>query len=46
MGGQICFSVDREGSVARDRASLHLEAEITQNGVTRCEGVWGTFDAA
>ena len=45
MGDQIRLPIYRKGSVARDRASLHLEVEVTKNGITCCEGVRGTLDA-
>ena len=45
MVDQIRPPIHRKGSVARDQASLHLEVEVTRDGNTRCEGVWGTVDA-
>ena len=44
MGDQIRLPINRKGSVARNRALLHLEVEVTKNGITCCEGVLGTLD--
>ena len=40
MGDQIRLPIDRKGSVARDRASLHLEVKVTKNGIPAVKEFW------
>ena len=44
MADQIRPPINRKGCVARNRVSLHLEVEVTKNGITCCERVLGTLD--
>jgi len=46
MGVQVWLHTNGEDGVAGDRASLHLEVEITENGISCREGIWGTLDEA
>jgi len=46
MGVQVCLHTNGKGGVAGDRASLHLEVEITENGISCREGIRGTLDEA
>jgi len=43
---QVCLQINGDGGAAKDRASLHLEVEITENGISCREGIRGTFDEA
>ena len=45
-GVQVCLPIDGEGGAARDWASLHLEVEVTEDGITCRERICGTLDAA
>jgi len=47
VGVQIRISVNRKGGIVRDRTSLQLEIEVTENGIAcheRIRGAVGEFD--
>jgi len=39
VGVHVCLQIFGEGGVARDRVSLHPEAEITENRISYREGI-------